>query len=157
MIVGPMIPRPRTFAKGGAWASAISCQKITCSIRLAPRPPYSLGHEIPAQPPSYSLRCQRFRYSKRDSIDSSRRSSQSLGALAASQLRNSSRNLISSGLRFRSMVPPEWSTGALAWAWNEMNGHSFRRQVYIVILILVAALQTAKDYSSTPIGTAPDA
>jgi len=55
------------------------------------------------------------------------------------------------------MVPPEWSTGALAWAWNEMNGHSFRRQVYIVILILVAALQTAKDYSSTPIGTAPDA
>src|SRR5262249_30187387 len=75
-------------------------------IRLAPRPPYSLGQEIPAQPPSYSLCCQRFRYSKRDSIDSSRRSSQSVGALAWSQPRNSSRNLISSGLRFRSIGPP---------------------------------------------------
>ena len=46
------------MAIGGAPASAISCQKITGSIRLAPRPPYSLGHEMPAQPPSYSVRCQ---------------------------------------------------------------------------------------------------
>ena len=45
------------MAIGGAPARAISCQKITCCIRLAPRPPYSRGQEMPAQPPSYSVCC----------------------------------------------------------------------------------------------------
>src|SRR5215470_6128749 len=124
MMVGPISPKPRTLASGGAAASAISCQKITCCIRLAPRPPYSLGHEMPAQPASYSLRCQRFRYSNLCSSDSSRRSSQSVGTLAASHARNSSRKAISSGLRFRSMIN-------LGRQMNEdstlVNGCSFRR------------------------------
>ena len=57
MMVGPTMPRPRTLAIGGAPARAISCQKITCCIRLAPRPPYARGQEMPAQPPSYSVFC----------------------------------------------------------------------------------------------------
>ena len=51
------MPRPMTLAIGGAPARASSCQKITCCIRLAPRPPYSRGQEMPAQPPSYSVFC----------------------------------------------------------------------------------------------------
>ena len=44
--------------------------KITCSISDAPRPPYSLGQEMPAHPASYSLRCHARRYAKRACIDS---------------------------------------------------------------------------------------
>ena len=50
MMVGPIRIRPNTFASGGAPARAISSVKMTCSIRVAPRPPYSFGQAIPAQP-----------------------------------------------------------------------------------------------------------
>ena len=54
---GPPITRPRTFAGRGALARASSSPKIDCSISVAPRPPYSFGHETPAQPAAWSLRC----------------------------------------------------------------------------------------------------
>ena len=42
---------------------ACSWLKITCSIDLPPRPPYSLGQVMPAQPPSNSVRCHRWQRS----------------------------------------------------------------------------------------------
>ena len=30
---------------------------MICSIREAPRPPYSIGHEMPTQPALYIVRC----------------------------------------------------------------------------------------------------
>src|SRR5215208_4379670 len=50
MTTGPPITSPSTFAGRGALARASSSPNIDCSIRVAPRPPYSFGHEIPAQP-----------------------------------------------------------------------------------------------------------
>src|SRR6202050_5103253 len=107
MMVGPIRPRPKVLAIGGALARAISCQKMTCCIRFAPRPPYCLGQETPAHPPSNNLRCHVRRYSKRDSSDSSRRSAQSVGTLAVSQERNSSRNCVSSDVTVSCIPPPE--------------------------------------------------
>src|SRR5215203_6395322 len=46
MTTGPPITRPSTLAGEGALERAISSLKIACSISAAPRPPYSLGHEI---------------------------------------------------------------------------------------------------------------
>ena len=45
------------MAGRGAFARASSSPKIDCSISVAPRPPYSFGHETPAQPAAWSLRC----------------------------------------------------------------------------------------------------
>jgi len=42
----------RTFAGDGAFARASSSLKMACSISVAPRPPYSFGHERPVQPPA---------------------------------------------------------------------------------------------------------
>ena len=57
MIVGParLIPTKFTLIIG-ARDAAISWWKMTCSISVAPRPPYSFGHEIPAHPASASWR-----------------------------------------------------------------------------------------------------
>ncbi len=52
MTTGPPITRPSTLAGRGALARASSSPKMDCSISVAPRPPYSLGHETPAQPAS---------------------------------------------------------------------------------------------------------
>ena len=41
------------------------------SISFASRPPYSFGHEIAAQPPWLTLRCQSRRYSKYGPFSSS--------------------------------------------------------------------------------------
>src|SRR3954454_15733539 len=41
----PPITSPRTFAGAGALARASSSLKIACSISVAPRPPYSFGHD----------------------------------------------------------------------------------------------------------------
>src|SRR3954466_264002 len=43
---GPPMTRPTTLAGAGALVRAISSEKIACSSSVAPRPPYSLGHEI---------------------------------------------------------------------------------------------------------------
>src|SRR5215469_7433535 len=103
MIVGPINPSPSEFAMGGASTRAISSQKSDCSISVAPRPPYSLGQETAAQPPSYNFRCQALRYGNDSSNGFSRHSLQSPGTLAANQDRNSSRKAISSDVRFRSI------------------------------------------------------
>ncbi len=98
---GPPITRPSTLAGGGTLARAISSEKIACSIRVAPRPPYSFGHEIPAQPASWSLPCQ----SRRNSNLASSPSGSAPGWLASSQARTSSRNACSSVVSVRSTEP----------------------------------------------------
>ena len=45
---GPPMTMPSTFAGWGARARAISSPNSACSTSVAPRPPYSLGHEKPA-------------------------------------------------------------------------------------------------------------
>ena len=97
---GPPITSPSTFAGRGAFARASSSPKIDCSIRVAPRPPYSFGHETPAQPAAWSLRC----HSRSNSYCAW---SPALGAgpgwFSSSQARNSSRNACSSGVSVRSI------------------------------------------------------
>src|SRR5882757_9137551 len=113
MMVGPMSPRPREFAIGGASTRDISSQKMDCCIKLAPRPPYSFGHDTAAHPLSYSFRCQAFKYVKDSSIGFSRHSLQSFGTLASSHERSSSRNCFSSEVRFKSIqkTPSQPGTG----------------------------------------------
>src|SRR5260370_5977112 len=101
MMVGPMSPRPREFAIGGASTRDISSQKMDWCIKLAPRPPYSFGHDTAAHPPSYSFRCQAFKYGKDSSMGFSRHSLQSFGTFASSHERSSSRNCFSSAVRFK--------------------------------------------------------
>src|SRR6201997_2119307 len=103
MIVGPINPSPSEFAIGGASTRAISSQNSDCSISVAPRPPYSLGQETAAQPPSYNFLCHARRYGNDSSSGFSRHSPQSLGTFASSQVLSSSRNFVSSGVRFRSI------------------------------------------------------
>src|ERR1700677_2408243 len=103
MMVGPMRPRPRELATGGASTRAISSQNMACCISEALRPPYSLGHETAAQRPSRSFRCQARRYGNDSSMGFSRQSLQSFGTLEASQARSSSRNVNSSAVKFKSM------------------------------------------------------
>src|SRR5579864_455811 len=103
MIVGPINPSPSEFAIGGASTRAISSQNSDCSISVAPRPPYSLGQDTAAHPPSYNFRCQARRYGNDSSNGFSRHSLQSLGTFASSQVLSSSRNLVSSAVRFRSI------------------------------------------------------
>ena len=98
MITGPPITRPSTFAGEGASARAISLEKIACSIRVAPRPPNSFGHEIPAQPPSCICRCQ----SRRNANAASSPCGSGPGWFASSQARTSSRNAVSDSFRVRS-------------------------------------------------------
>src|SRR6266851_9521494 len=103
MIVGPISPRPRVLAIGGASTRVISSQKIACCVSVALRPPYSFGHETAAQLPSCSFRCQALKYGNDSSMGFSRHSLQSRGALARNHARNSSRNRNSSSERFRSI------------------------------------------------------
>ena len=56
--VGPPWLTPTKHAPiHGAPASAYSSNQINCRMVDRPRPPYSFGHEMPAQPPSYWTRC----------------------------------------------------------------------------------------------------
>jgi hypothetical protein len=48
----------------GARERPYSSLKMTCSIRLAPRPPNSLGQPIPTHPAAYIFACQARRFSK---------------------------------------------------------------------------------------------
>src|SRR3954454_3548100 len=95
---GPPITRPSTFAGEGAFARTISSPKIACSMSVAPRPPYSLGHDSPAQPASCSLRC----HSRRNSNPSSSPGGSSPGWFSSTQARSSSRKACSFGERVRS-------------------------------------------------------
>ena len=52
MIVGPAMPMPTENTPADTSNAACSWLKIIASIDDAPRPPYSFGHVMPAQPPS---------------------------------------------------------------------------------------------------------
>src|SRR5829696_8969274 len=108
MTVGPPIASPSTLAGEGASARTISSEKIACSMRLAPRPPYSSGQDTPAQPPSFSLRC----HWRRNWNPASSSAGGWPGWLAASHSRSSSRKACSEGERVRSTSPARLS-GAL--------------------------------------------
>src|SRR5436190_10567688 len=72
---------------------ACSSAKIDASRAVPPRPPYSTGHVIPAQPPSNSARCQPRLASKRSrSVVAASRRSRVAGACSASHARASERN-----------------------------------------------------------------
>src|SRR3954452_12817483 len=95
---GPPMTRPSTFAGCGAPRRASSSLKIACSISVAPRPPYSLGHERPVQPPSCSCFC----HVRANSNQSSSPRGGRPGLLASSQPRSSSLNACSEGESDRS-------------------------------------------------------
>src|SRR5437868_2471457 len=100
MTTGPPIARPRTLAGLGASWRLASAAKIACSIIVAPRPPYSFGQEIPAQPAACSFSC----HSRRKAITSSSPASGSgPGWFSCSQVRTSSRNSSSDGDSVRSI------------------------------------------------------
>src|SRR5580700_4239169 len=112
--VGPN--RPIALAPGsiGAWARKYSSSKITCWIKLAPRPPYSLGQEIPTQPAACIFFCQATRFSSVSRSGATRESwaSSTLRSsvrLASSQARNSRRNSACSGASAKSIVCPLWA------------------------------------------------
>src|SRR5262249_2340916 len=105
MSVGPAWFRPtNVVVTSGAPARAYSSYQITCSMRLAPRPPYSRGHETPAQPPSNIRRCQARSYA-RSATRSAPTGRRSRGTLASSQARASARNASSAALKRISTVP----------------------------------------------------
>src|SRR6202012_1418345 len=122
MTTGPPIASPSTLAGLGASWAAASPVKIACSIIVAPRPPYSFGQEIPAQPAACSLRC----HSPRNCITSSSEPSGSgPGLLARSQVATSSRNPSSDGESVRSIGrPPYRSPGRSARGVSEDPGTS---------------------------------
>src|SRR2546423_1512319 len=95
---GRPITRPSTFAGEGAPARAISSLNIACSISVAPRPPYSFGHDRPVQPPPCNFFCHWHWNSK---ASSSRRGA-GPGLFPSSQPRSSSLNACSEGERERS-------------------------------------------------------
>src|SRR3954453_6410712 len=95
---GPPMTRPRTLAGCGAPRRASSSLKIACSISVAPRPPYSFGHDRPVQPPSCSCFC----HVRANSNQSSSPRGGRPGLLASSQPRSSSLNACSEGESVRS-------------------------------------------------------
>ena len=101
---------PSTLAIWGASARTISSVKIACSTSVAPRPPYSLGQETPAQPASYSFFCQATRNSK----PSSSLCGSSPGALASSHERSSSRKASSDDESVRSTARESYPQPASA-------------------------------------------
>src|SRR6266851_180935 len=116
MIVGPAMPMPRMLSTGGAFASAISSARIISSMKVSPRPPYSLGQVSPMNPAAWSLRCQSrsrsYASARGTSDDAARRAVHSRGMFPRSQARTSSRNDRCSGVGVSSMTPPGRRPGA---------------------------------------------
>src|SRR5438034_6352698 len=109
MIVGPTRFRPMAAGSTGARAAAYSSSQITRSIRLAPRPPYSFGHEMPIQPAACIVFCHARRRSyvaRSDGTRSSAASSRHIsgGRFASSQPRNALRNSSCAGVYSKSIV-----------------------------------------------------
>src|SRR5260370_10600809 len=112
MMTGPPMPSPITLMGPGARASIISWPKMTCSISVAPRPPYSLGQLSPMYPASYSARCHPTRRSSHVAeVASSLSLSAQAGRFARSQARTSSRKARSAGVRSKSMRLPLTDAG----------------------------------------------
>src|ERR1700722_1479602 len=107
----------RAISVGPAWLSPTKVEsmagsparayKISCGGVATPRPPYSFGQAMPAQPPSHCVRCQARSYSRMP--PSQECGLGSLGAFSASQVRTSSRNSACSAEKSRS-TPASVST-----------------------------------------------
>src|SRR6267143_1510491 len=108
MIVGPAMPTPRTLRIGGAFASAISSWRISSSMNVRPRPPYSFGHVSPMKPASKSLRCHVFKssYASTRGISELPTCFHSRGMFALSQARRVWRKVSCSGDSEKSISPP---------------------------------------------------
>src|SRR5205814_419750 len=108
MRVGPRRLMPTVPGRIGARARKYSSSKITCCIKLAPRPPYSFGQEMPTQPAACIFFCQARRFSSVSRSGETRWSCasstfRSSGRLASSQARNSRRKSACSGESAKSM------------------------------------------------------
>src|SRR5215469_6799020 len=80
-------------------------------MKLAPRPPYSLGQEIPTHPAACIFFCQATRFSSVSRSGATRWSAASstqisAGRFSSSQWRNSARKAACSGLSAKSKVRP---------------------------------------------------
>ena len=103
MSVGPPWFSPTKSVEGScAPARANSSYQMSCSIRAAPRPPYSFGQEMPAQPASNMRRCQARSKARRPAMSFS--TGGSLGLFASIQARAAARNFSSSGLKVISIA-----------------------------------------------------
>src|SRR5271167_4285920 len=108
--VGPNRLSALAVGRTGARARKYSSSKMTCSIKPAPRAPYSLGQEIPTQPAACIVFCHAMRFSSVSRSGATRWSAASStqisgGRFAASHCRNSARNSACSGLSAKSMAP----------------------------------------------------
>src|ERR1700719_4358988 len=97
------MPRPMTLIGSGVWARIISSLKISCSMKPAPRPPYSLGQVMPTYPASWSLFCHA-RLPSMKAFWPSATLASPRGLFAFSQVRTSSLNAFSESLSSKSMV-----------------------------------------------------
>src|SRR6266478_3895741 len=109
MRVGPSRLRPLWHGRIGARTRKYSSSQITCCMKLAPRPPYSLGQEIPTQPAACIFFCQAMRFSSVPRSGAMRWSAASStqisgGRLVSSHRRNSLRKAACSGLSAKSML-----------------------------------------------------
>src|SRR5580704_12880111 len=109
MSVGPNRFSAPAVGRTGARARKYSSSKITCSIKLAPRPPYSSGQEIPTQPAACIVFCHAMRFSNVSRSGATRWSAASstqisAGRFPSSQRRNSARNTACSGLSAKSIA-----------------------------------------------------
>src|SRR5690242_17365512 len=122
---------------------ACSSAKIDASRAVPPRPPYSTGHVIPAQPPSNSARCQPRLASKRSrSVAAASSRARVAGAWAASHARACARNVPSSS------TAPRWhylqveATLAPAGASELTRGHAPRWFLAAVLVLSFAGVAT---------------
>src|SRR3984957_538303 len=111
--VGPAWLSPtNVLSMLGSPACPYSSYQMSCSSSDSPRPPYSFGQEMPAQPPSYWARCHPVSYARMPAASDGRGPA---GLWPASQVRTSSRKSRWSGEKSRSTVsgPPHGHSGKI--------------------------------------------
>src|SRR5262249_31070526 len=110
--VGPSNVTPLILTPEDTPMRPNSSLKMACSITEAPRPPYSFGHQIPIQPPSWSFLCQVFCRSERacGARSSSPQERRPPGTFASSHILTSWRNCSSVGELRKSICPPHATT-----------------------------------------------
>src|SRR5215472_14481809 len=108
MRVGPSRFSALAVGRTGARARKYSSSKMTCCIKLAPRPPYSVRQKIPTQLAACIFFCQAIRLSSVSRSGATRWSAASStqisgGRFVSSQCRNSLRKAAWSGLSAKFM------------------------------------------------------
>src|SRR3954466_1124526 len=135
MRVGPKRLMPTVPGRMGARARKYSSSKMTCCMKLAPRPPYSFGQDSPTQPAACIFFCQARRFSSVSRSGETRWSCasstfSSSGRLASSQARNSARNAASAGASAKSMAgPPSWPEGTEPRGWAQCRTAALLKQI----------------------------